>query len=454
MRGWVLGMAAFIAAGTAEAADQQQLSLTIYNNDLALVQDIRHLDVAAGRSRLEFKDVSASIKPETVSLSGKGLSVVEQNFDYDLLTPAKMMEKAVGKQIQIVRTNPGTGGQTTETATVLSVNEGVVLRVGNRIEVLRDDGIPTRVIFSSIPENLRAQPTLSVTVDAAGGGERETTLSYLTNGLSWRADYVALFVQKEGTLDLQGWITLQNTSGTSYNDARTELVAGDINIGGSENYQNNYQYRRPSSGNSAGSGPSSAEAIADYKIYRLPERVTVAQNQTKQVGFVDLHAVKAEREYKFETAEFASNAEFEHVDSVLEFQNAGASLPAGTIRVYMRDASGDPKFVGENTLGHTPANSDLAIKLGEAFDVTVQRTLVSSQKLSDSNSKYSMSYVVRNASAEPVTVDLRQGGMWRDGKVKDESIPSQRIDAYTLGWKVPVAANGETTLTFTVDTGD
>jgi hypothetical protein len=364
-----------------------------------------------------------------------------------------MMEKAVGKQIQIIRTNPGTGGQTTETATVLSVNEGVVLRVGNRIEVLRDDGIPTRVIFSSIPENLRAEPTLSVTVDSTGGGERETTLSYLTTGLSWQADYVALHDEKQGTLNLQGWITLRNTSGTSFKNARAELVAGAINIGGYNGYQNNnYQYR--SAASTAGNGAANAEAIADYKLYTLPEHVTVAQNQTKQVGFIDLHSVKAERAYKFEVSDFASDPNFEHVDSVLKFRNAGAALPAGTIRVYMRDAAGEPKFVGENTLDHTPADSDLAIKLGEAFDITVQRTLVSSQKLSDWNTKYTMSYVLRNAGLEPVTVDLHQGGMWRDGKVKDESIQSRRIDASTLGWYVPVPATGETTLTFTVDTGD
>ena len=453
MRKFVLCTIALAAAGIARAADvPQQLTVTIYNNDLALVQDVRHLDVAAGRSRLEFKDVSASIRPETVSLSGHGLSVVEQNFDYDLLTPAKMMEKAVGKQIQIIRTNPGTGGQTTETATVLSVNQGVVLRVGNRIEVLRDDGIPTRVIFSSIPENLRAEPTLSVTVDSAGGGDRETTLSYLTTGLSWQADYVGLFDEKQSTLNLQGWITLRNTSGTSFKNAKTELVAGAINIGGGGGYQNNYQYRSATS--TAGNGAANAEAIADYKLYTLPEHVTVAENQTKQVGFIDLHGVKAERAYKFEVSDFASDANFEHVDSVLTFRNAGAALPAGTIRVYMRDAAGEPKFVGENTLDHTPADSDLAIKLGEAFDITVQRTLVSSQKLSDWNTKYTMSYVLQNAGSEPVTVDLHQGGMWRDGKVKDESIQSRRIDASTLGWYVPIPANGETTLTFTVDTGD
>src|SRR6185437_7204536 len=223
MRRLALCAALSLLAGAARAQDGQavqdgrdgqgQVSLTIYNSNLALVEDVRQLNVPAGRSRLEFKDVSSAIRPETVALSGKGLSVVEQNFDYDLLTPAKMMEKAVGRQIQIIRTNPATGAQTPETATVLSVNEGVVLKVGNRIEVLRDDGIPTRVVFSSIPENLRAQPTLSVTVDAAGAGAREVSLSYLTTGLSWKADYVALFDEKQKTVGMQGWVTLTNRSG-------------------------------------------------------------------------------------------------------------------------------------------------------------------------------------------------------------------------------------------------
>src|SRR5271170_2972523 len=181
MRRLAIGLIVLSATSAAFAADApQKLSITVYNDNLALVQDERRLDVPAGRTRLEFKDVSASIKPETVAPAGAGLGVVEQNFDYDLLTPSKMMEKAVGREIEIVRTIPGTGQQTHEKATVLSVNSGVVLKIGNRIEVLSADGLPTQVIFDSIPENLRAQPTLSITVDAAQPGLHDMTLSYLT----------------------------------------------------------------------------------------------------------------------------------------------------------------------------------------------------------------------------------------------------------------------------------
>jgi hypothetical protein len=445
--------AALLLCGEALAdSTPGDLSLTVYNSSLALVQDTRRLDVPAGRTRLEFKDVSAAIRPETVTLSGKGLSIVEQNFDYDLLTPAKMMEKMVGKQIRIVRTIPGTGKEITETATVLSVNDGVVLRIGNRIEALRDDGIPTRVVFDSIPENLRAQPTLSVTVDANGAGPRDATLSYLTTGLSWKADYVARFDEAQGTLALQGWITLTNTSGTTFKDAKTQLVAGDINLVSSE--QEFWQREQTrSSSRSAGTGSPNQTSVADYLLYPLPDRVTIAENQTKQVGFLDASGIKAIKAYEYRSGFFQSQQDADHADVVLKFSNREHALPAGIARVYMRDEAGEPKFVGEDHLDHTPAGSDVAIKIGEAFDVTVQPTVTASEKLSKWRTRWSMSYAFRNAQPQPVQVELRQGGLERDGKVETESLSSKRIDASTLSWDVPVPANGETILTFTVDTG-
>ncbi|PXA93597.1 DUF4139 domain-containing protein [Caulobacter sp. D4A] len=434
-----------------QTASPPKVSVTIYNNNLALVQDQRTIDVSAGRQRLEFKDVSAAIRPETVSLSSPNLGVVEQNFDYDLLTPDKLMEKAVGRQIKIVRTNPGDGKETTETATVLAANEGVVLKIGDRIEVLRDDGVPTRVIFDKVPETLRARPTLSVTVNADKAGPTPVTLSYLTSGLSWAADYVALFDEKKNALDLQGWITLRNNSGTAFDNAQTQLVAGNVNQfnGGGSSVRGSV---------SAGTESSGRERIADYYIYPLPERTTIAANQNKQVGFLSAQAVPAQKVYEVREYGFSSDENPQKAITAIQFSNSklkglGDQLPAGTMRVYMRDQAGDPKFIGENQIGHTSAGSELSIRTGEAFDVSSQATLVSQEKLSKTRSRYVMKYVVRNARPEAVTVELRQAGLLRDGKVSDESLPSRRIDARTLGWSVPVPANGETVLTFTVDNG-
>jgi hypothetical protein len=435
--------------------------MTIYNSNLALVEDVRSMPGGAGRQRLEFRDVSGGIRPETVALSAPGVQILEQNFDYDLLTPGKLMEEAVGREVVIVRTNPGTGAETRERATVLSVNGGVVLRIGQRIEVLRDDGVPTRVIFDEVPPNLRARPTLSVSVDSDRAGARDVRLSYLTTGLSWKADYVALFDERRNALDLQGWITLTNTSGVTYSQADTQLVAGDINLVRDENEWRERQYRRQQARQGqtrGGAETGGARPVADYYLYPLAEPTTIAQNQTKQVGFLSVQGASARKIYQHQADWFATSEEPVSADVVLEFANTragglGSQLPAGIVRVYIRDQSGEPKFVGENRIDHTAQGSELAVKTGEAFDVTVQPTLVRHEAVSLFRSRYAMSYRVRNARAEPVTVEIRQGGLIRDGRVLQESQPSRRADARTLEWDVRVPAGGETTLTFTVETG-
>src|ERR1700683_2522725 len=238
--GVTLGVLMSSAAWSAE----RSLSVTIYANDLALIQDRREIEVGGGRQRIEFQDVSAQIRPETVSLTAPDISIVEQNFDYDLLTPAKLMEKAVGQDITIVRVNPANGVETREQARVLATNGGVVLKIGQRIEGLRDDGLPVRVIFDKVPDNLRARPTLSVTITSAHAGARPASLSYLTPGLGWRADYVALYDEGSSKIDVQGWITLTNTSGTTFENAQTLLVAGSPAQAEAE-VSNNWRPPRP-----------------------------------------------------------------------------------------------------------------------------------------------------------------------------------------------------------------
>lgn len=450
--------ASVLALATTASAQQRQLSVTIYNSGQSLVEDIRTETLKAGRQRIEFKDVSPQIRAETVALSAPGIGIVEQNFDYDLLSPDTLMEKAVGRTVKIVRTNPATGVETTEVAKVLAVNGGVVLQIGDRIEVLRDDGLPTRVIFDKVPDNLRARPTLSVTVDAAEAGPRQAKLNYLTTGLGWKADYVALFDEKAGKLDLQGWITLTNTSGTNYENAEVQLVAGNTSSGGRPSY---VQPPRTVGGvSSAGTGSPSVppRRIADYYLYPLAERTTIAQNQTKQVSFLDILGAPAAKVYRVDFDWFQSQEQPVSAQVLLEFGAVSAAkvstpMPAGTVRVYMRDQNGDPKFIGENGIGHTPAGSTISIKTGDAFDVTLQPAIVSTEDLKGKGTRWSMKYVLRNARPEPVQVNVRQGGLWINGKVIKESHPSKRLDYNTLDWTVPVPANGETELTFTLETG-
>jgi len=429
---------------------QGDVAVTIYNNDRALIEDKRVISLPSGRSRQEFRDVSAQIQPETVTLSGRGIGIVEQNFDFDLLTPAALMQNAVGQTVTIVRVNPANGQETRERARILAANGGVVMQIGDRIEVLRDDGLPARVIFDQVPPTLRARPTLSVTVQADGGGSRPVTLTYLTPGLSWSADYVALFDEANGKMDVQGWITLTNNSGTPYLNASTMLVAGSVGASG----RTRYDYSQ--STDSAGTETSARERLGDFYLYPLAERTTIQDKQTKQVSFLDVHNTPASRAYEFRNGWLSTSDQPRSVNSVLRFsssrdQGLGDALPAGTVRVYQRDARGNPQFVGEHEIGHTPMGSDIGLSTGQAFDVKVRPVVEERTKLGSGRWRTKMRYTLTNAGPRPVTVDVVQSGLWGDTRIAEESLKSERLSADDTRWRVPVAANGEATVTATFD---
>jgi hypothetical protein len=449
---------ALVTAASAASAADQDLSVTIYTDDLALVQDHRTIELTGGKQRLEFQNVSARIRAETVSLAAKdALTIVEQNFDYDLLTPTKLMEKAVGHEVTLVRTNPGTGGETREKALVLATNGGVVLKIGDHIEVLRDDGIPARVIFDQVPDNLRAHPTLSVTVNGAHSGSVPATLSYLTPGLGWRADYVALFDEASSKIDVQGWITLTNSSGTTYDNAKTLLVAGSPNVSpDSTGGRFNMRQPRPTL-QQAGTESGSRERLGDYYLYPLAERTTIANLQTKQVSFLDVHSVPAEHGYEFRNAWLATSNTPLSAKTVYRFSTSshaglGDQLPAGILRFYMRDKRGDPQFIGESRIDHTPMGSKLSLSTGDAFDVKVQPTVEKRTRLGYDHWQSDMRYVLSNAMPNPVTVSLLQSGLWGDTAVKSESQKSTRRSAEEAEWVVTIPANGSVTVTASFET--
>ena len=464
LAGLLLTVAAPLAAQTADGSSsagrnaQGDVAVTIYNNNVALVQDRRDLALPAGRSRQEFPDVSAQIRPETVTLSGVGLGVIEQNFDFDLLTPSALMQKAVGQTITIIRTNPATGAETRERATVLAANGGVVLRIGDRIEVLRDDGLPARVIFDKVPDNLRARPTLSVTIDAARGGRQPVTLTYLTPGLGWSADYVVLFDEAAGKMDVQGWITLTNNSGTPYANANTLLVAGAVGQANQPQRYRGYPPPPPPPGGMIRAGTESAgrERLGDFYLYPLPERTTIANAQTKQVSFLDVSGTPAARAYEYQNGWLATSDQPVSANSVLRFSSSrsgglGDALPAGTVRVYQRDARGAPQFVGEHAIGHTPMGSDIGLVTGQAFDIKVKSVVEERTSLGD-RWRTRMRYTLTNASPRAVIVDLVQSGLWGDTRIQAQSQASERRSADETVWHVAVPANGESTVTATFDT--
>jgi hypothetical protein len=454
-----IGWLPWLLAGASVCAADRILSVTIYADDLALIADHRDIDVKGGRQRIEFQDVSAQIRPETVSLTAADIGIVEQNFDFDLLTPAKLMEKAVGHEITIVRVNPASGAETREQAEVLATNGGVVLKIGQRIEVLRDDGLPVRVIFDKVPDNLRARPTLSVTITGGRAGTRPATLSYLTPGLGWRADYVALFDEGDNKIDVQGWVTLTNSSGSTYENAQTLLVAGSPSQVDAVARQPNMRYvqqPRPTV-QAAGTESGSRERLGDTYLYPLAERTTIANLQTKQVSFLDVRGVPAEHGYEFRnhwlgSADSPQSAKTIYAFSTGAHAGLGDQLPAGVLRIYMRDKRGNPQFIGESRIEHTPMGSTLSLATGDAFDVKVRAVVDKRTRLGPFEWKTDMRYELSNALPKAVTVKLLQEGLWGDARITAESQKSARRSAEVAEWAVTIPANGKADLSATFDT--
>lgn len=433
----------------ARAEDGRSLNLTIYPGNFALVEDRRVLDLPAGRKLLAFPDVSANIRPETAMLSGDGITVVEQNFDYDLLSPAKLMEKALGQDIRIIRTNPATGAQTEIKATVLSTQQGVVLRVDDHIELLKDDAGTSRVIFDKVPDNLRARPTLSVLAQSDSAGRRPVTLSYITSGLNWKADYVAQYNEKAGTLSLQGWVTLVNATSVTYGDAHVRIASSSLSGGGL-------------SQNGRASQPQ--EANANPGLFTLPEAVTIADSQQKQIGMAQLKDVKAEKIYRSQWTTgrgsdfFSGTGQPAKAEVALRFAARDGSgndwrLPRGVLRAFTQDAKGDSQFIGETELPETISGGTIDASIGQAFDIEITPRMVSTQRFGDHGRRDSLEYKLVNASDQDVVVEVQQGGLGSHAKTVSESQTGAMLDAYRRAWKVPVAAHGQTLLTAVIEQG-
>ncbi len=442
--------------------DQKNVAVTIYNNNLALVKDQRKVKLNSGLQKLAILDVSGQMRPETAllrSLSNPGsFLTLEQNFAFDLLTPEKLLEKYVGRTVSIVKTNPTTGEEKVEQATVLSATNGVVLRVGNRIET----GIPGRIVYDDIPANLRDRPTLVTQINNKISTEQTIELSYLTSGLAWKADYVVELSPKEDRVDLSGWVTLTNTSGTSYNNAKLQLVAGDVNRV-QENFPRAMAMRKSVDMMAEAPTPMAEESLLEYHLYSLDHPTTIAENQTKQEALLSATGVPARKELVLRGADYYYQAQYGDLDSKIkvavfvEFDNKeaaklGMPLPKGIMRVYKKDNQGNAQFVGEDSIDHTPKNEVVRLKLGESFDVTGDKKQTDFKVLlrpSKGTNSYESAYQItlKNAKKEKVLVTIQEpiSGDW---KITSESKPHQKVNSQLAIWKVEIPAESNTTLNY------
>lgn len=453
--------AAPFAEYTTTLADQQGVSVTIYNQDLALIKDRRTISLPKGTNVLAFREVSAKIQPATALLTGKGLSVLEQNFEFDLLTPQALLEKYVGKEVTIIKTHPTTGEETREKATVLSTNSGVVLKTADHIEM----GIPGRLVFPDVPDNLRDRPTLTMLVRAETGTPRPVELSYLSSGLGWQADYVAELNVDDSEMDINGWVTLTNKSGATYENADLQLVAGDVHRAPPEEPARRH-YKEPRMAMAAEMDSAMAqEQMFEYHLYSLARPTTMKDNQTKQVALLQGDDVPCKKEFLLRGNDSYYRSQYGEIGRKMKVgvfvevtnskeNNLGLPLPKGVVRVYKKDSRDRLQFVGEDRIDHTPENETVRLKLGDAFDVTARKKQTEFRKVagfSRYNYVYDTAFEIelKNAKKEAVTVKVVEPipGDW---EMLEESQPHTKEASNTAVWQVEVPPLGDATLTYSV----
>ena len=443
-------------------ADQTSVAVTIYNDNLALIKDQRTITLDKGFNNLAFRGVSAKIRPETALLRSLDpaidIKVPEQNFDFDLLTPQKLLEKYTGKQVQLVRTNPATGVETTEIGTVLSTQGGVVFKIGDKI-ITNPRG---QFIFDNVPANLRDQPTLVTQIISSSVQQQTVELGYLTSGLSWKADYVAELSADDSQLDLTGWVTLTNRSGTTYNNAKLQLVAGDVN-----QVQDNVSSLRKNKveySMAQAASDMTEESLFEYHLYSLARTTDLAEKQTKQVALLSVHSVPVTKQFLLQGNDYYYRSNYGELGQKMKvgvfvaFNNSeqaklGMPLPKGIVRVYKNDSKGNAQFVGEDSIDHTPKNETVRLKLGDAFDVTADKKQTHfkiARHYAPHTAAYESSYSItlKNAKSEAVTVTVREP-IPADWKMLSESHPHQKVAAGTAEWQVTIPAESSATLSYT-----
>lgn len=439
------------------AADRTSVAVTVYNQNLALVRETRTLDLdRAGTGTLRFMDVPSQINPRTVHVQplepGGGPAVLEQNYEYDLISPEKLMEKYVGRDVEIIEQAQDLTTRSVR-AKLLSTNGGPVYRIDDRI-VLGQTG---RVTLPDVPADLVARPTLVWTLDAGKSGRAPAEVSYLTDGMNWSADYVAVVDADDRRAGLSGWVTVDNHSGASFADATLKLVAGDVRR---VTPQALMAMEAKSAPGRAYQAPPAfqEESFFEYHLYTLDRPTTVKDNQTKQLSLFSAPSVPVTKkllltgDYGYFRNNFGTGSQSQKVAVVLEIRNEqagglGMPLPKGTVRVYKKDKSGAEQFVGEDAIDHTPKDEMVRLHVGDAFDVVAERSQTDYKAISPRQIETAWTISLRNRKDEDVVVTVREpvGGDWT---LLSSSLPGKKVDQQTLEFEVPIPKGKEVKLSY------
>ena len=442
--------------------DQTDLSVTVYNSNIALVRDVRNLTVPNGLFRLKLMDIAATVNPATVHFRSLNepdkLSVIEQNYEYDLLEPAKLLHKYVGKEVTLTRSymENGTTKREDIKATLLADNNGPVWKIGNDI-VTGMYGETYR--FPEVPANLFDRPTLLMSLENSGSRKQQIEASYLAGNLSWNSDYVLTVGREDKAADLDGWVTLVNNSGTAFHNARLQLVAGDLNriqpaVAGN-------MVRDMAMAKAARAEQFAQENFSEYHLYTLGRKTSVEDKETKQISLlqgsgipVAKHFVVNGQNFYYHNQQNPGSPLKDNVMVFYKFKNdeksgLGMPMPAGNVRVYQKDSKGNILFVGEDRIDHTPKDEMLSIHIGNAFDVISERKQTDYKRVDTHTWEMEFEITLRNHKDSPITVEVNEpiGGDW---EMVNSSYKYTKTAAWAAQFNVPVAANGTSVLKYRI----
>jgi hypothetical protein len=442
--------------------DQTDLNVTVYNSNIALVRDVRNLTLPGGVFRLKFMDIAATVNPATVHFRSltepEKLGVIEQNYEYDLLEPAKLLHKYVGKEVTLVRSYQESGTTKREEikATLLSDNNGPVWKIGNDIVT----GVYAESYrFPEVPANLYDRPTLLMSLENSGPRKQQIEASYLANNLSWNSDYVLTVARDDKSADLDGWVTLVNNSGTAFHNARLQLVAGDLN-----------RIQAPSASamngavlemKAARAQQFAQENFSEYHLYTLGRRTSVEDKESKQISLLQGSAVPVEKifvvngnNYYYRNAQNPGSPIKDPVLVYYKFRNdeksgLGIPLPAGNLRVYQKDSRGGILFVGEDRIDHTPKDENVIVHIGNAFDVVAERKQTDYKRIDTHTWEMEFEITLRNHKDSPITVEVNEpiGGDW---EMLNSTFKYSKTAAFAAQFKVPIDKNGTSVLRYRI----
>ncbi|HEV8075854.1 MAG TPA: DUF4139 domain-containing protein [Candidatus Acidoferrum sp.] len=457
------GRGAATADQSTTLSDQTDLAVTVYNSNIALVRDVRELQLPRGNFRLKFMDIAATVNPATVHFRSltepDKVGVLEQNYEYDLLEPAKLLNKYVGKEVTLVRSymDNGTTKHEEIKATLLANNNGPVWKIGNDIVT---GGYGESYRFPEVPANLYERPTLLMSLENSGSAKQKIESSYLASNLSWNADYVLTVGRDDKAADLDGWVTVVNNSGTAFHNARLQLVAGDLNrVPEANHFQAGEGVARSAMAKAA--PQFQQENFSEYHLYSLGRRTSVEDKETKQISLLEGTGVPVEKLFVVNGQNFyyhnAQNPGSPLKDPVMvfyKFKNEekaglGVPLPAGNLRVYQKDSKGGLLFIGEDHIDHTPKDEFLTVKIGNAFDVVSERKQTDYKSLGGRTWEMEFEITLRNHKDTPVTVQVNEpiGGDW---EMQSSSYKFTKTAAFAAQFDVPVKANGESVLKYRI----